>query len=351
MRAMTQETTPGAVIADLPRAHGGPWVRGRFRVTPGDFQVDEELEVPEHPTGAHWWLRIRKTGLNTKDVVRALARLSSARVRQVGYAGLKDRHAITTQWFSLPLENVDPESLIERMPEDMALLEWRRARHAIRRGGLKSNRFQIRLRDVAGDIPALQAALAQLAGGVPNYFGEQRFGRRGENLVRARRLFDGSLTRVPRFERGLYLSAARSWLFNLVLAERVRRDSWDRLLPGEAVMLHGSRSWFALEGLPEDLASRLEERDIHPSGPLVGLGEAGSCDACAALEARVLAAEPELVRGLEHWRLRAERRALRLVPQDLVIEPSDGDLALAFSLPSGTYATSVLREIAELVRD
>lgn len=351
MRAMERERFQDAPTAELPRAHDGPWIRGRFRAEPGDFRVDEQLEVPEHPTGAHWWLRVCKTGLNTKDVVRALAALSSARVRQVGYAGLKDRHAITTQWFSVPLETLDPESITERMPEGMQLLEWRRARHAIRRGGLKANRFLIRLRDVSGDLPGLERARERLAGGVPNYFGEQRFGRRGENLVRARRLFHGDLTRVPRFERGLYLSAARSWLFNLVLAERVREGSWDRLLPGEAVMLHGSRSWFALDAPPETLADRLGDRDIHPSGPLVGLGEPASRDACAALESAVLAREPELVQGLEHWRLRAERRALRLVPKALELDPAGTDLGLAFSLPPGTYATSVLREIADLVRD
>lgn len=351
MRAMQDEPNASRSIAALPRAHGGPWVRARFRVEPGDFQVDEELEVPEHPTGAHWWLRIRKTNLNTRDVVRALAELSSARVRQVGYAGLKDRVAITTQWLSLPLENVDPESITDRMPEGTELLEWRRARHAIRRGGLKANRFTLRLREVSGDLAALESALGRLGGGVPNYFGEQRFGRRGENLVRARRLFDGTLSRVPRFERGLYLSAARSWLFNLVLAERVRQGSWDRLLPGEAVMLHGSRSWFALDALPETLAGRLDARDIHPSGPLVGLGEAASQADCAAFEAAVLDTEPELVRGLEHWRLRAERRALRLVPGQLEVNRSGPDLRLAFSLPPGTYATVVLREVAELIRD
>mgnify|MGYP001821176061 CR=1 FL=1 len=351
MPAMVEEPSKQSAPFDLPRAHGGPWVRGRFRTVPEDFQVDERLEVPEHATGAHWWLRIRKTSLNTKDVVRALAELSSARVRQIGYAGLKDRHAITTQWFSLPLENLDPESITERLPPGMELLEWRRARHAIRRGGLKANRFVIRLREVSGDIPGLQSARERLAGGIPNYFGEQRFGRRGENLGRARRLFDGTLTRVPRFKRGLYLSATRSWLFNLVLAERVRQGNWDQLLPGEAVMLHGSKSWFSLDGAPETLANRLEERDIHPSGPLPGLGEPGTTGACADLEQAVLDTERALVLGLEHWRLRAERRALRLLPDALDMRHSDGDLELRFDLPPGTYATSVLREIADLIRD
>ncbi|MEE4172885.1 MAG: tRNA pseudouridine(13) synthase TruD [Xanthomonadales bacterium] len=345
---MSRITKPGEA---LPRAHGGPWIRARFRAEPGDFRVDEQLEVPEHPTGAHWWLRIRKTGLNTKDVVRALATLSSARVRQVGYAGLKDRHAITSQWFSLPLEHLDPESIIDRMPDGTELLEWRRARHAVRRGGLKTNRFALRLRDADGDLDGLRAAVDRLAGGVPNFFGEQRFGKRGENLVRARRLFDETLTRVPRFERGLYLSAARSWLFNRVLAERIRQGNWDRLLPGEAVMLHGSRSFFALEEPPEALAERLEDRDIHPSGPLVGMGDSGSHGDCAALEARVLATEPALVAGLEHWRLRAERRALRLVPEDFQLAVEDRDVLLSFALPPGTYATAVLQEIAELDRD
>lgn len=350
MHAMAESNTPARPGEALPRAHGGPWIQARFRETPGDFQVDEHLEVPEHPTGAHWWLRIRKTGLNTKDVVRTLAELSSARVRQIGYAGLKDRHAITTQWISLPLENLDPESIAGRMPPGMELIEWRRARHAIRRGGLKANRFILRLREATGDLSGLESAAKQLAGGVPNYFGEQRFGRRGENLVRARRLFEGTLTRVPRFERGLYLSAARSWLFNLVLAERVQQGTWDRLLPGEAVMLHGSRSWFALDEAPESLADRLRERDIHPSGPLVGLGETGSRGDCAALEASVLGREPDLVEGLERWRIRTERRALRLVPEDFRLELSGQDVHLAFSLPPGTYATAVLQEIADLSR-
>ncbi len=350
MRGMS-EANPSRAVADLPRASGPVTCQARFRSDAADFLVDERVDVPEHPTGAHWWLRITKTGLNTKDVVKALTEVSSARARRIGYAGLKDRHAVTTQWFSVPLENLDPESIVDRLPEGMVLEEWRRARHAVRRGGLRANRFRIRLRQVTGERSALSRRLEGLAGGVPNYFGEQRFGRRGENLVRARRLFDGTLGPVPRFERGLYLSAARSWLFNLVLAERVRRGNWNRLLEGEAVMLDGSRSWFRLQDPPEALSGRLDAFDIHPSGPLVGLGEHATDGACAALEETVLATEPDLVAGLEDWRLRAERRSLRLVPRELGWSWSGEDLDLRFELPAGAFATAVLQELVELRKD
>lgn len=344
----------------LHRALGVPVATARFRCEPGDFRVDEQIDVPEHATGAHWWLRITKTGMNTKDVVRVLAEVGSAKPRQVGYAGLKDRHAVTTQWFSLPLEHVDPDSLAEHLPAALELLEWKRARHAIRRGGLRGNRFRIRLRQVDGDRDELAARLERIKSGVPNYFGEQRFGRGGENLSRARRLFAGELTRVPRFERGLYLSAARSWLFNGVLAERVRRGDWNRLLPGEAVMLDGSRSRFLLQRETLDdaqalaeIQARLARFDIHPSGPLPGLGEPAAGDECLALEDAVLAREPELLAGLEDWRLKAERRALRVVPGELEWDwEASGDgvnLVLAFSLPPGAYATTVLRELMALL--
>lgn len=332
----------------LPFAWGEPVAKAGFRTTPDDFIVDEITEVPEHAGGAHWWLQLRKRGLNTKDVAHALTSLGSARIRQVGYAGLKDKHALTSQWFSLPIETIDPAGLGERLPEGIELLEARRARHAVKRGGLKANRFIIRLRDVQGDREAIESRIAQLALGVPNYFGEQRFGIKGGNLDRARALFNGTLGKIPRFERGMYLSAARSELFNQVLAERVREASWNVLLEGEAVILNGSRSWFPLPDPPIRMAERLAEFDIHPSGPLHGTGDSASTGACRALEQRILAAEPELTEGLEEWRMRAERRALRLLPGAVHHEWLDKDLVLSFDLPSGAFATVVLRELAEL---
>lgn len=332
----------------LPRAFGPPPAQARFRVLSADFRVEERIDIPEHPTGAHWWLQLTKTGLNTRDAVRALADLGSARARQIGYAGLKDRNAVTTQWFSLPIEHLDPESVADRMPEGLELHRWVRARHAIRRGGLRANAFTLVLRGVNGDRGAIDERIAAMASGVPNYFGEQRFGIGGANLDRARALFAGTLGKTPRFERGLYLSAARSWLFNRVLAERVNEGNWRSLLEGEAVVLDGSRSWFSLNDPPETLASRLAEFDIHPSGPLHGAGEPAVCGACAALEARVLAQEPMLAEGLVALGMRAERRALRLVPRELSHAWDGEALELRFALPSGTFATSVLRELAVL---
>lgn len=332
----------------LPFAWGGPVAEARFRTTAEDFQVEELLEVPAHEGGAHWWLHLRKRNLNTKDVARVLTTLGSAGIRQVGYAGLKDRHAVTSQWFSLPIETLDPSAIGGQLPAGVELIEWRRARHAVRRGGLKANRFRIRLRGVQGDQALLDARLSQIALGVPNYFGEQRFGINGGNLDRARALFNGTLGRTPRFERGLYLSAARSQLFNRVLAERVRDGSWNQLMEGEAVILDGSRSWFALPGPPTGMAERLAEFDIHPSGPLHGTGDAAATGACAELERRVLAEEPELAAGLEDLRMRAERRALRLVPRALEYEWQEQDLLLCFDLPPGAFATVVLRELALL---
>lgn len=332
----------------LPFAWGEPVLSAGFRVATEDFIVEELLEVPAHAGGAHWWLHLRKREWNTKDVARALTTLGTGRIRQVGYAGLKDRHAVTSQWFSLPIETIDPEKIRDCLPGGLELLDYQRARHAVRRGGLKANRFTIRLRNVQGDPQTVASRLEQIRQGVPNYFGEQRFGINGGNLERARKLFDGTLGNPPRFERGLYLSAARSQLFNLVLAARVSDNSWNRLIGGEAVILDGSRSWFPLPDPPVDMDERLAAFDIHPSGPLHGIGESAASGACADLEHAILAGEPRLARGLEERLMRAERRALRLMPRDLSHEWQAQDLVLRFDLPSGAFATVVLRELAHL---
>jgi tRNA pseudouridine13 synthase len=202
------------------------------------------------------------------------------------------------------------------------------------------------LRDVQGDREAAEHALGQIAiRGVPNYFGEQRFGRGGGNVDQALAMFAGR--RVDRDKRSFLLSAARSHLFNEVLAARVERDAWDRPLTGEIWSLDGSRSWFGPEPFDDVLAARLAQGDIHPSGPLWGQGEPPTIDEAGALERAVATASPELAQGLANARMEEERRALRLLPKDLRWRwLAEDALELSFELPAGAYATVVVREIA-----
>jgi tRNA pseudouridine13 synthase len=216
----------------------------------------------------------------------------------------------------------------------------------LKRGALRGNRFVLTLREVQGEREAAERVLQQIAArGVPNYFGEQRFGREGGNLAQARAMFAGR--RMDRDKRSILLSAARSQIFNSVLAVRVEHGTWDTALPGEIWSLAGSRSWFGPEPFDATLAGRLAQGDIHPSGPLWGEGEPPSADLVGALERQVAAQYADLAEGLVKARMEQERRALRLMPRDLRWRwLDDATLELAFELPAGAYATVVVRELA-----
>jgi tRNA pseudouridine13 synthase len=334
-------------MTTLPHAHGGPPLRARLRSSPEDFAVDEIQEITPDGDGEHAWLLVRKCGANTDWVAKGLARFAGVAPMDVSYAGLKDRHAVTTQAFTVYLPGRASPDWSALGLEGVEVVAHSRHRRKLKRGALAGNRFRITLREVQGDFQRAGEVLQQVAArGVPNYFGEQRFGFGGGNVERAQRMFGGQ--RVDRQTRSLLLSAARSQLFNAVLARRVEGDCWDRALPGELWSLAGSRSWFGPEAPSDALAARLAAGDIHPSGPLWGRGELASRDEARALEESALAAFETLRIGLEHAGLEQERRALRLLPQSLHWEwTGDAILALEFSLPPGSYATVVLRELAD----
>lgn len=344
-------------LPDWPRAisedNGSEYeASGRIRCCPEDFQVDEELGFSPDGDGEHVFLLVRKRNRNTDQIARLFARHAGVRARDVGYCGLKDRIAITTQWFSVWLPGKDgPDwSLIE--DEDLQVLEQSRHLRKLQRGALQANRFTVILRNIRGTQSNIEKRLELIKQqGVPNYFGEQRFGRGGGNISAAKTMFEGKKIK-DRHLRGLYLSAARSFLFNEVLAERVRRENWNKILPGEVVMLAGSRSYFVSDEVNEEINGRLEKDDIHPSGPLWGKGELISQDEAGKLEQVVLAPQFLFCEGLEKAGLKQERRALRLLIKDLrwiwLGEKEGLDLQLNFSLPAGAYATAVLREVASL---
>ena len=329
------------------RAHGEPVLTARFRSVPDDFIVEEIDAFEASGAGEHLLLSVEKRGMNTAFAAKRIAAWAGVAESAIGYAGLKDRHALTRQRFSVWIPKKIAPDLESLQSDDLRVVDAQWHARKLPRGALAGNRFVLTLREVEGDPGAIETRLRAIAArGVPNYFGEQRFGRGGDNVSKAISMFAGR--RVAREERGYLLSAARSELFNRVLGARVRDACWDHGLEGEVWMLDGSRSVFGPEAWSDVLAERLARFDIHPSGPLWGRGELRTDAEARALEWAVLADSTlcELRAGLERAGLEQQRRALRLLPQALGfdwIEPRS--LQLRFGLPAGCYATTVLAEL------
>jgi tRNA pseudouridine13 synthase len=338
----------GLIIPDWPRALGPTHAHGKIRSKPRDFRVDEIALLEPSGDGAHLWLRLEKQGANTEWVARQLAQKSGCAARDVGYAGMKDRDAVTTQWFSIPCPVTGAMDWARWEIPGVTIITAARHTRKLKRGALGGNRFLILVRQLEGDAAALQSRLSSVAAhGVPNYFGPQRFGHRGLNLERGARLLAGEQTRrrLPRHKRSIYISAVRSFLFNQVLAARVTAGNWNRIVDGETASLDGSRSVFSCTLPDESLARRCQEFDIHPSGPLPGTdGSPPQADALS-IEREVLGEYPALVDGLKGAGVAAARRSLRLPVRELNWRVGEGSLELSFSLPPGGYATSVLREL------
>lgn len=336
--------------APLPRAHGAPVLAARMRTAPEDFRVDEDLGFAPSGEGEHLFLRIEKRGANTAWVAQQLARWAGIAEHGVSYAGLKDRHAVTTQAFTVHLpRRVAPDFEALAQQPDFKVLSHAWHARKLPRGALRGNRFGLVLREVQGEREAIEIRLRRIAAhGVPNYFGEQRFGREGGNLAAARAMFAGK--RMARDKRSILLSAARSAIFNEVLARRVEDASWDRALDGEVFMLEGTHSVFGPELLAPPLQARLDALDVHPTGPLWGAGPLRCTAACAEIETAVSAQHAGLAAGLESAGLKQERRALRLVVRELAWEWRESAIFLEFFLPAGAYATTVLQALGE-VRD
>jgi tRNA pseudouridine13 synthase len=330
---------------DPPRAHGTPLGTAILRAVPEDFLVEEDLGFPPAGEGQHLLVRVRKRNANTAFVAQELARLAHCRVSDVGYAGLKDRRALAVQWFSLPRPRVLPEAAL-LLGEGFEALEVVPHNRKLPRGALAGNRFTIRLRAVPGGGAALLAAIAarlQLIGeaGVPNYFGPQRFGREGSNLER----IAAPLRSLKPAERGFVLSAARSVIFNAVLARRVRQASWGRVLSGDLANLDGRGSFFAVPQADAELAARAQRLQIHPTGPLWGEGAPATAGAVLELESGTAAHYAQQVAACTAAHMQQERRSLRLAVHELSAEGESDAVVLRFRLGRGCYATAVLREL------
>jgi len=323
---------------------------GAIGEEPEDFCVEEIPAYLPSGSGEHVYVELRKRKLSTPDLVRRVAALAAVDARDIGYAGLKDRHAVTTQWLSLPARATSPASWA--LPSEIELVQESRHNNKLRTGHLKGNRFRITLKGVeANALERAQVILKRLeSGGVPNYFGAQRFGRGAENLERALGfLVGGGRTRLSPFLLKLYPSVVQSEIFNRYLTAR-RQDSLDQLFEGEVVRLEGSSATFVVEDAALE-APRLAARGIHLTGPMLGpkmrpaSGHVQALEQAAfeslGVDAKVLDVMGRFAPGT--------RRDLLVFPEAASVSAPapEGQLVLTFTLPAGSYATVLIREFTK----
>ncbi|MEI6895062.1 MAG: tRNA pseudouridine(13) synthase TruD [Colwellia sp.] len=345
--------------------HGKPESTGLLRSQISDFKVYEKLPFLPCGEGEHLFVHIRKTGANTLFVARELAKYFKVKEQLVSYAGLKDRFAIAEQWFGVHVPGKKVYNLDDLAIEGVEVLSYQRHNKKLRTGTLLGNDFEIILREVTAIKAFTQRWQDIVAQGVPNYFGEQRFGIDGGNIGRALSLFSGQKVKDKK-KRGIYLSAARSHIFNSVLNERIKQQCFDKVAVGDVLMLSGTQSVFHLDELDNTIKQRFIDKDIDITAPMWGAGELMTTDNPLTLEQEVAEKNQAFCQGLPRFGLKQERRRIRLTIRDTSIElltaekdNAEGEnsiknptsssrenaIKINFFLPAGCYATTILREL------
>ncbi|HIF18501.1 MAG: tRNA pseudouridine(13) synthase TruD [Cycloclasticus sp.] len=332
-------------VEKLPYAHAQPSGTGQLRTLAEHFCVEETLSFSPSGEGEHVFLYIKKIGINTEDIVRILSKHAGVTRRSVSYAGMKDRHAVTKQWFSVQLPGKEGPDWSALNNDQLNVELVTRHLKKLKRGTIKHNTFTLIVANARFDKQDITARVEGIKrDGVPNYFMQQRFGYAYQNLQRAFDCFEkGEVIRNKKL-KGLFLSSVRSYLFNQVLAKRVAGSSWNKPTHGDTYMLNGTRQSFCENAVSDTLEQRVMEHDIHPTGPLFGsLAETGDKH---PIEQTVFADNAVFCNGLTKERMEPARRSLRVVPIDFNCEfLDDGQLRLEFKLQSGSYATAVIREL------
>lgn len=359
------------ILSDLPLAHSFERIKGTIRECPEDFIVTEELTFEPSDTGEHLFLLIEKKSCNTEWVARQLQQYFQLRNQDVGYAGRKDRYSVSRQWFSLhlPGQSVAPEalSLVEANQSDFHIIKSVRHDKKLKKGTIKYNHFEIRVKNISGDLDSNAISLL-LKKGFPNYFGYQRFGHKANNLIQAIALFernksiqeDGSIQenrniqrsrskkRLSRNKKSIYLSAARAYLFNLQVAERIKLNNWQTIIPGDCLGFADSSSFFVLPEITDESRLRLEQGELHISGWLPGSGNSQALNQALSIENQVINEHDDWLKALASERVTAARRIMRVIPEGLELTKDGNELNFKFSLPSGSFATALLRELIDI---
>jgi tRNA pseudouridine13 synthase len=342
---MTVQNQAAITIPLWAYAYDGPDSTGKIKTIPDDFVVEEQLPFEPEGAGEHSFLLIEKCGENTEYVARLLARFAGVRQRDVSYAGLKDRHARTIQWFSIWLPGKDDPDWKLAETDTIKIIKNLRHIRKLKRGILSGNDFKIRIRDWQGDKLRFENQLLQIKElGIPNYFGLQRFGYQGQNINKAIAMFQGA--KVKREQRSIYLSATRSYLFNQLLAKRIEAGNWNQAVSGDCFIFDQSNSYFKTDELDDSLFQRIKAGEIHPTGLMFGKGESETTGLVHDIEKNNVDSNPLLTDGLVKYDLSQGRRSLRVCVDNLNWEfQQNSTVMISFSLPAGSYATSLLREL------
>lgn len=334
-------------MQNLTWLHGQPVGSGVIKASPEDFIVTEDLGFAPDGDGEHLLLRIRKRGCNTRFVADALAKFLKIPAREVSFAGQKDRHAVTEQWFCARLPGKDMPEISAFELEGCQVLEYARHRRKLRLGALKGNAFRLILRNMSDSYEADTRLQAIRQFGVPNYFGQQRFGINGNNLQQAMRWAQSSAPLRDRTKRSFWLSATRSALFNHIVSSRLSEQQINQVLEGDALQLAGRGSWFVATAEEYDqLQARVDSGELLITAALPGDGDWGTQGAALAFEQACVAQETVLLGLLKRERVEASRRAMLVKPQELEWHwQNDTTLEMSFWLPAGSFATSLVREL------
>lgn len=329
--------------------HGKPTSKGDFKQIADDFVVEEQLSFSPSGEGEHLFLFIEKQNLNTGFVAQELAKHYGRKERDVAYAGRKDKFATTRQWFSVYLPGKSEKDKAPFDYPNCTVLAQTRHTKKLRLGAIDQNRFTIHLRNCELGKEFDERIRQINTQGVPNYYGSQRFGNKHEdgsrgNLALAQLLISGEEIR-KRDKRSMAISALRSWLFNEFVSQRIEKGLFHSALAGDVFLLNGSNSFFSEENLDDALCSRLKDNDILLSAPLWGDGELACQSEAFEFEYPISQQYPDVTSTLARLGLKQERRAIHLHPKQFQADVSESDVKLQFSLPSGCFATSVIREL------
>ncbi|HAT7494089.1 tRNA pseudouridine(13) synthase TruD [Raoultella ornithinolytica] len=338
---------------ELTWLHGKPQGQGILKANPEDFVVVEDLGFAPDGEGEHLLVRILKTDCNTRFVADALAKFLKIHAREVSFAGQKDKHAVTEQWLCARLPGKEMPDLSKFQLEGCQVLEYARHKRKLRLGALKGNQFTLILREISDRDDVERRLQAVAAQGVPNYFGAQRFGIGGSNLLGALRWAESGAPLRDRNKRSFWLSAARSGLFNQQVSIRLKKPEFNQVVDGDALQLAGRGSWFV--ATPEEraqLQERVDNCELMITAALPGSGEWGSQREALAAEQAAVAEETQLQALLVREKVEAARRAMLLYPQQMSWNWwDDVTVELRFWLPAGSFATSVVRELINTTGD